>query len=200
MSNSIKLVIGIAVVVVIGGGVYAFSGTSMAPQKDSEVMSEVMEKKEGEVMTEEAMLGKEESLEMMKEEGGGTAQLSFSGTVLAGASAPLLDFTKADYDKAVVSGKIVLLYFYANWCPICKAEFPKMQSAFNKLNTDQIVAFRVNYKDDQTDAAETDLARQFGVAYQHTKVFVKNGKQISKHPDSWEESRYLTEINKLLGA
>lgn len=123
----------------------------------------------------------------------------FSGAKLAGSTSPLLDFVKADYDQARSSGKLIVLYFYANWCPICREEFPKMQSAFNELAGDRVIAFRVNYNDSDTDDAERDLARQFGVAYQHTKVFLKNGMRVGKYPDSWSKERYLSEINKLLG-
>jgi thiol-disulfide isomerase/thioredoxin len=127
---------------------------------------------------------------------GRTAEPSYVGTVLAGTASPLLDFTVVDYRAAVESEKLVLLYFYADWCSICKAEFPQMQAAFNKLTDPNIVGFRVNYKDSGTDADETALARQFGVAYQHTKVFVEGGKLLSKHPDGWDEVRYLKEIGE----
>lgn len=123
--------------------------------------------------------------------------VSFSGTILAGSSSPLIDFNKADYDKALDSGKVVILYFYANWCPSCRAEFPKMQSAFNKLIGDDVVGFRVSFKDNETNAQEEALAKQFGVAYQHTKIALKNGEKVLKAPDSWDEQRYLDEINKL---
>lgn len=122
----------------------------------------------------------------------------YTGTLLAGKSAPLLDFTKADYDVAVKLDKLIVLYFYANWCPICKVEFPTMQEAFNELATDKVIGFRVNYNDDQTDNDEKNLARQFGVAYQHTKVFVKNGQRILKSPEGWDDKRYDMEINKVL--
>lgn len=120
------------------------------------------------------------------------------GAILAGTSAPLLDFTKAEYDAAIASDKLVVLYFYANWCPICKAEFPLMQEAFNGLQTDKVIGFRVNYNDNETDNDEKNLAREFGVAYQHTKVFVKDGERILKSPEGWDRERYNTEINNAI--
>ena len=142
----------------------------------------------------DVMMEKEEGVMMEKKEG--ETVVKYSGIVLAGKSAPLLDFTKADYDAALKTDKLVVLYFYANWCPICKAEFPKMQEAFNELDTDRVIGFRVNYNDNQTDKDEENLAREFGIAYQHTKVFVKNGERILKSPEGWDKNRYFQEINK----
>ena len=122
----------------------------------------------------------------------------YSGEKLAGNAAPVLVFNKKDYDFAIASGKLVVLYFYANWCPICRQEVPEMYGAFNSLTVGQVIAFRVNYNDDETDEHEKNLAREFGVAYQHTKVFVKNGTRILKSPESWEKNRYLEEISKSL--
>jgi len=128
----------------------------------------------------------------------GDHMVKFTGTVLAGNSSPLLEYSKADFDAAVGSGKLVVLYFYANWCPICKAEFPKAEAAFDALTVDQVVGFRVNYNDSDTEDGETALAKEYGVAYQHTKVFLKNGSRILKSPESWETSRYTSEITKAL--
>jgi len=208
---ALPIVIAIAVVLAISGGAYYFNVLNLvAPTSQPEDakaeragvaqedgLSDVMADKDENAMVKEA-----DDAAMEKEEDAMTKKpseaLRFDGMVLAGTRAPLLDFQKSDYDKAVVSGKLVLLYFYADWCPICKAEFPKMQAAFNGLATDQVTGFRVNYKDNFTDADEVALAKQFGVAYQHTKVFVKGGSQLSKHPDSWDEVRYAKEINDRL--
>ena len=137
---------------------------------------------------------------MIEKESGATtppASATYTGARLAGtATLPLLDFNKADYDKAVASDNLVILYFYASWCPICRAEFPNMQTAFNELTGSGVVGFRVNYNDSDTDQSEKALASEFGVAYQHTKVFVKNGQRLLKSPEEWDEARYDMEIGK----
>lgn len=124
------------------------------------------------------------------------APISYQGVVLAGNQSVLLDFVQSDYDAAIKAGKNIVLYFYANWCPNCKVEFPVMQAAFSELADPTVVGFRVNFNDTQTDDAERALARLFGVTYQHTKVFVKDGKRILKAPDVWDAERYMAEIEK----
>ena len=118
------------------------------------------------------------------------------GKVLAGTKTPFIDFNKEDYNKALSENKVILLYFYANWCPICKFEEPNTRAAFNELNNENAVGFRVNYKDSDTDKDEEALAEEFQVPYQHTKVIIKDGKQVLKSPDTWGKERYINEINK----
>lgn len=121
----------------------------------------------------------------------------YDGVVLAGKESLLLDFNKEDYELAVSEGKFIVLYFYANWCPTCRAEFPVMQSAFNELKRNDVIGFRVNYNDDQTDDFEKSLASQFGVAYQHTKVILKGNTRLSKSPETWSKEKYLEAISTL---
>lgn len=68
--------------------------------------------------------------------------------------------------------------------------------SFSQPKLQIVIGFRVNYNDNQTDNDECNLAREFGVAYQHTKIFVKNGTRILKSPEGWNKDRYLIEINK----
>lgn len=121
----------------------------------------------------------------------------YSGKVLAGSTSPLLDFKKGDYDKTLASDKLVVLYFYANWCPICKEEVPKLEKAFNELHTDKVVGFRLNFNDNETDNDEKKLAEEFGVGYQHTKILLKNGKSVLRAIESWDKEKYLKEISKI---
>lgn len=121
-----------------------------------------------------------------------------SGKVLAGNSALFLEFNKADYDKALSEDKIILLDFYANWCPICRGEAPAIHEGFNNLTTDKVIGFRVNFKDSDTDKDEEQLAKDFKIPYQHTKVILKNGQEFSRSTDSWTKQTFDKEINLAL--
>ncbi len=182
---AMPLVIAIVALVVVIGGVSYFAAPRREPQSDG-----TMVKPGGTMIKPDGALAPSGVEGMMAK---------YTGTVLAGKSAPLLDYNKADYDAAIASDKLVVLYFYANWCPICKEEVANaLIPAFNELKTDKVVGIRVNYKDSDTDKDEENLARQLGIPYQHTKVFMKNGKQIVKAPDGWDKARYIAEINKAL--
>lgn len=122
---------------------------------------------------------------------------SYKGKVLAGTTSKYLEFNKEDYDKALKDNKKILLYFYANWCPICKKEQPNTFAAFNEVNDHDLIGFRVNYRDSDTDADEEALAKEFGVSYQHTKIILKDGQRVGKFPDSWDKQRYLEELVKI---
>ncbi len=126
------------------------------------------------------------------------APSGYAGKVLAGNDkTKYLEFNKADYDKALTEKKKILLYFYASWCPICRLEQPDTFAAFNEIKDPELIGFRVNYKDGDTDADEEALAKEFGVAYQHTKVILKDGERVVKAPDSWDKQRYLDELAKV---
>lgn len=125
-------------------------------------------------------------------------QQGYKGKVLAGTEkTKYLEFNRADYDKALKEKKKILLYFYANWCPTCRLEQPQTFAAFNEINDQDLIGFRVNFRDSDTDADEEALAREFGVSYQHTKIILKGGQKAGKFPDSWDKQRYLDELNKI---
>ena len=136
----------------------------------------------------------ESDKKMMEKEGTSSAMRK----VLAGKSSPFLEFSKADYEKALADNKIIILDFYANWCPICRAEAPILNSGFDSLTGDKIVGFRVNFKDSDTDKDEEKLTKDFNIPYQHTKVILKNGKEFSRSLDSWTKELFDSEVTKAL--
>ncbi|MBI2019948.1 thioredoxin family protein [Candidatus Daviesbacteria bacterium] len=122
----------------------------------------------------------------------------FQGKLLAGKAAPFLEFNQADYEKALSEGKIILLDFYANWCPICRGEEPAIHQGFDGLTSDQVIGFRVNFNDSETDQDEENLAKQFNVPYQHTKIILKNGEEFSRSSLSWDQETFRMELGKAL--
>lgn len=173
-SNTVFYIVIVLVIVVVGGAmVYS---QKMAQSKVA------MNKK-----TETSAKGEES---MMKTSSG--------ATILAGKSAPYIDFEKSEYEAALASGKVVFLDFYANWCPICRAEEPILKAGFDGLTSDKIIGFRVNYNDDQTDETEKKLAEQFAVPYQHYKVILQNGKTVFTSGDSWDAEAFNQAVSKFL--
>jgi len=68
---------------------------------------------------------------------------------------PAPDFTLADMDDEMHSfkdlrGKVVLLNFWATWCPPCVHEMPSMQRLSEKLTGDPFVILGVNIAEDQS--------------------------------------------------
>jgi len=117
--------------------------------------------------------------------------------VLGGKKSYLYSFSQPFYDQALASDKVVVLYFYANWCPICRGEEPLIIDGFNELDRDDIVGLRVNFNDSETDAFEKELAKKYGVTYQHTKIFLKDGREIGRSGVPWNKDDFLSEIERL---
>lgn len=119
---------------------------------------------------------------------------SYTGRVIAGKSSKLLRYNKADYDKAKSAGKIIFLNFYANWCPVCRAEAPEFNAGFDSLQTDKVIGFRVNWNDSETTDEDKQLARDFGITHQNTKIILKDGKKLFVHWRNGVEGNLLSKL------
>ncbi len=101
------------------------------------------------------------------------------------------DYSKSVFDQAV--GKRRVLFFYANWCPICRPADSDIRANVAKLPAD-VVVLRVNYNDTDTDSDEKALAKEYGVTYQHTFVQIdSDGNVVTK----WNGGKIAELLNNI---
>lgn len=181
MNKNILIILGIVAVIIIGWIGYGMISSSKT-----------------DVATDDKMMKNESMMEDEKMEEGAMMEEGDYGKVISGKSSPFVEFTKAGYDKAISDGKIVFLNFYANWCPICRAEAPIIDSGFNGLTSDQVIGFRVNFNDPETDADEKALASELNIPYQHTKVILVDGKEVFRSTDQWKKEDFDSAMQQVL--
>jgi thiol-disulfide isomerase/thioredoxin len=74
----------------------------------------------------------------------------------------LLDFTDLETARMVAEKGPAVLFFYADWCPLCRADLEELRSNTAKL--DGVTVIVVDYDE------ENDLKKKYGITYQHTYV------------------------------
>lgn len=81
----------------------------------------------------------------------GTAAVDFS----------IRDFRGESWGLEKVRGKVVLLRFWADWCPSCRYEMPVIEKYYRKLGKEGFVVLAVNVKESpqvaEAFAAQLDL-------------------------------------------
>jgi peroxiredoxin len=99
---------------------------------------------------------------------------------VAVAQAPAVDFQLGDLDGRQVRlsdlrGQVVLLNFWATWCPPCKAEMPDLQALYRDQGAaHRFVVVGVDVEEDR--AVTQAFARQFGLSF---PLLVDSAGQVS---------------------
>ena len=76
-------------------------------------------------------------------------------------------YSDANFQQARSEGRPILLYFWAGWCPICRAEEPLVKQRIEQSGL-PIAGFRVNFD------SEEALKAQYRITYQHTTVILNS--------------------------
>jgi thiol-disulfide isomerase/thioredoxin len=82
-------------------------------------------------------------------------------------------FTKAAFKAAADSGKTTLVFFHAPWCPVCKAQEPKVLAHLNGDAKD-VVALKVDYD------TNVDLRKEMNVEKQSTLILYSGSKEVAR--------------------
>jgi len=157
--------------------------TAMMDKESIEQVND-MGKEMDEIAKDDSMMEKETMMPLTPEEPSMEKEDSMMSEpkLIAGTVSKFYEFDMSAMDKAIEDEKVVVLHFEANWCPLCKEWEPKLKETYNSLDLENVVAFKVHYKDDETTKEHEDVARKFGVASQGTTVVLKDGKQSFKSP------------------
>jgi len=87
---------------------------------------------------------------------------------------------------ALATNRRVVLYFHANWCPICKVLDPSITADITSFPTD-VTILKVDYD------KETALKKTYGVTYQHTFVQIDSDLKKVKLWSGTTEARDILE-------
>ena len=83
-------------------------------------------------------------------------------------------YDKAAFEKALAEGKPVIVDFFADWCPTCKAQKPHVQSLLSDPTMKEVTLFIADYD------KEKDLKKSLRVTQQSTFVVFKGGKEAGR--------------------
>ena len=83
-------------------------------------------------------------------------------------------FDKAAFERALAEGKPVIVDFFADWCPTCKAQKPHVQSLLGEPKMKEVTLFIADYD------KEKDLKKVLRVTQQATFVVFKGGKEVGR--------------------
>lgn len=166
IQNIILWVVGI--LVIVGAGYFLISGQTST----TDLMEGDTVMKEGDPMKKDDAMKKDDS--MMKDEG---------AMMQKGSYEPY-----APEKLALASAGKVILYFHAEWCPICRGIEREINANPAGIPSG-VTILKVDYD------TETTLKQKYGVTYQHTFVQVDaEGKQIAKWGDATTLAQVVSKI------
>jgi thiol-disulfide isomerase/thioredoxin len=128
-----------------------------------------------------------------------------AGPVAPGQPAP--DFTLSDldgrsYTLSQLRGKVVIVNFWASWCPPCRAEMPSMEQLHRELSGKGLVMLAINIEKEGRSTVPKFLAatpHSFPVLLDDREV-VQRRYGVNKFPESFIVRKDGVIDDKIIGA
>lgn len=175
----------------IDGTMVKPDGTMIAPDGTMTAPDGTMTKPDGTIVKPDGTMIKPDGT-MVAPDG---TMIAPNPTVLVSGNVEYVPFTLASYAQAKAQGKTIFLEFYASWCPICIRQAPALKGGLESIQSDTLVAFRVNFKDTETDADETALAQKFNITYQHTHIVADaQENELLRSQEEWNKQAVIEKV------
>lgn len=94
-------------------------------------------------------------------------------------------YSASAVESALASGKKVVLFFHAPWCPSCKAADTGLS---NSTAPENMVVFKTDYD------TNTELRKKYGVTSQHTFVSINADGSLKKKSSGEKTYAEITEL------
>jgi peroxiredoxin len=78
----------------------------------------------------------------------------------------------AKYSLAAQRGNVVVMNFWASWCPPCRLESPALEDTYQATKADGVTFLGVNSRDEQDDAKSFEAAKRIT----YPSLFDPNGR------------------------
>lgn len=90
-------------------------------------------------------------------------------------------YSEEVFNQKLSEGKIVVLSFYANWCPTCRQNQSFIEEGAQLLDASKYVVLTVHYKDDESKPEDDMIIQRYNIVGQHTFVVVgSQGKELGR--------------------
>ncbi|MGW8248560.1 MAG: TlpA family protein disulfide reductase [Acidiferrobacterales bacterium] len=150
---------------------------------------------------------------------------SRSATVKSAMPTEMVEFSLPDtdgklHDISEWRGKVIVLNFWATWCPPCRAEVPLFVDTQQKFKKDGVVivgvaidkkqdvanfidSYFINYPVLVSEQDNTELMARYGnriATLPYSVVMDRNGKIIETHAGAYKKDQLLSVLDKVLKA
>jgi len=101
-------------------------------------------------------------------------------------------YTQDKLDALNRSGKPVLVFIHADWCPTCRAQDAVLEKLLPSDEFKAITTLRVDFD------TQKPVVKAFGVRYQSTLIVFKGGREVARVTGETDRDRLADLLRKAL--